>query len=180
LYFGADLTSGTNTPQVLGDHNIKEDGNVLSLPLPTIDPDTSKNEPVNTSAATSVNPAETNQGSLPVEESQPKVGTSETRYEQQVGTHATGQLDRDMPDAIDHEHGGMTATVEPITVDQAPKDVRANLSEPEEPPKPGFVERAKEVVDQTYEVAANTTNTVANRLTGAVSIGQEREEGAGR
>jgi hypothetical protein len=178
LYFGADLTSGTNTPQVLAG-NIKEEGNALPPmpPLPpTIDLETLKNGPVNMSVTIPVKPVETNPDSLPVEESQPTVGTSETRYGQQVGTHATGQLDKNTPHVIDH--GRKTATVEPITVGQAPNNISANLSEPEEQPKPGVVEQAKEVVDQPYEGAAKTTSTVTSNFTGTARLdGKEEKPG---
>ena len=79
LYFGADLTSGTNTPQVFGDNNIKEAGNGQPPQSRTIDLETLKNGPVSTSATISIEPVERNPDSLPAEESQHRVGTSETR-----------------------------------------------------------------------------------------------------
>lgn len=179
LYFGADLTSGTNTPQVLGD-NIKEEGNALP-PLPPLPPSIAlealKNGPLNTSTTIPVKPFGTNPDSLPVEESQLRVGTSDTGHEQQADTHATGQLNENTPYVVDYEQGRKTGTVEPITVGQAPKDVSANLSEPEELPKPQAVEQEKEVVDQPDEGTAKMTSTIANNLTGSARLdGSEKKE----
>ncbi len=65
-----------------------------------------------------------------------------------------GQLDGNTPYVIDYGHERKTATVELNTVGEVPKDVGANLSEPEEPPK--IVEQAKEVVNQLHEGTAET------------------------
>ncbi|CAI6338884.1 unnamed protein product [Periconia digitata] len=81
---------------------------------------------------------------LPVRE-----GTSETRYDQQHPTHASGQLATGTPHAAtnDHGHGDKTVTMEPGTVGQAPKDVSVPTPAPSEPAAaPGYVEQAKAAV----------------------------------
>jgi len=188
LYYGADLTSGTTTPQVLSDNNIKGERNGR-LPLPpAMALEISKNGPVNTSATMAANLVETNHDSLPVGESWPRTDASETRYEQQAGTHAAGQLDEVTPHVVDYGRGEKTATVQPTTVGQALKDVRTDLLQPEEPSKPGIFEPAKEVVGQAYDVTTNAKSTVVSNVIAVVGLGgkeenteeKEEEEGKGK
>ncbi|KAF2100002.1 CRAL/TRIO domain-containing protein, partial [Rhizodiscina lignyota] len=53
---------------------------------------------------------------------QPRVGTSETRFEAQNDTHAAGKLEEGTPAVVDHGHGDKTVTMEPMTIGQAPKE----------------------------------------------------------
>ncbi|KAF1966809.1 CRAL/TRIO domain-containing protein [Bimuria novae-zelandiae CBS 107.79] len=95
-------------------------------------------------------------------------GTSETRFEQQTHTHASGQLADGTPDAAvnDHGHGDKTVTMEPGTVGQAPKDVSI---QPEEPPAPGYLDQAKQVTTSASAAVTSTAASAAGAVSGLVS-----------
>lgn len=183
LYLGADLAGENDTPEMTTPLVIRESNNsadkekagngTLQAPAPTMDPSISNNGPENTSATLPAKPVEMNHNSLPVGESQPRTGTSESKFEQQDRTHAAGTLAKDTPHVVDHGNGEKTATVEPSTVGQAPKDVSANLPQPEEPPKHGMLDQAKQVADQAYVGAASVVGSVVE----AVGLGGKSEEG---
>lgn len=102
-------------------------------------------------------------------------GTSDTRYEQQHMTHASGQLSDGTPHAAvnDHGHGDKTVTMEPSTVGQAPKDVSVK---PEEPPAPGYIDQAKQVAAQATAAVSSTVGTAASTVTSLVSGSGEKSE----
>lgn len=179
LFFGADLVSGNDTSGETTPLPKEKDRRVVvvasngTLPPPAImDPEISAGGPTNTSATYPAKPVETNHDSLPVGASQPRTGTSETRFEQQERTHAEGTLKEDTPHVVDYGQGEKAAIVEPSTVGQSPKDAKANLPRPEEPEKPDVVEQVKQVAGQAYEGAAG----VVSNAVGAVGSGG-REEG---
>lgn len=154
LYFGADLASGNNTPgssTPLPKEKEKSLTGNGTLTVPKMEPEISAGGPENTSATYPAKPVEVNHDSLPVGDSQPRIGTSETRFEQQERTHAAGTLEENTPHVVDYGHGEKAAIVEPNTIGQAPKDTKANLPEVEEPPKLGVIEQAKHVAGQAYE-----------------------------
>ncbi|KAF2641489.1 CRAL/TRIO domain-containing protein [Massarina eburnea CBS 473.64] len=116
-----------------------------------------------TLSATPTAGAEAGKGStLPIRE-----GTSDTRYEQQHMTHASGQLSDGTPQAAvnDHGHGDKTVTMEPGTVGQAPKDVSIP---PAEPPAPGYIEQAKSVAATATSTVTSTVGSAAGAVTGLV------------
>jgi len=170
LYYGAELANGnspgTSTP-LSKDTNTTVDKPAPSngaVPPPAMDPSISHGGPENTSATVPARPADVNHDALPVGSSQPRTGTSETRFEQQEGTHAAGTLAAGTPHVVDYGHGEKTATVEPSTIGQAPKDVGAVLPPPEEPPRPGVLEQARQVVGQAYEATVGAVEDVTEAV----------------
>lgn len=120
--------------------------------------DTPTPQPESQTAATAPSPT-----TLPIRE-----GTSETRFEQQHPTHASGQLSEGTPDAAvnDHGHGDKTVTMEPGTIGQAPKDV--SIPSPE-PPAPGYVDQAKSVATQASAAVTSTVGSAAGAVSNLVS-----------
>jgi len=170
LFYGADLANGnspgTSTPQSK-DTNTTADNPTSSnstAPPPAMDPTISAGGPENTSATLPAQPAETNHDTLPVGSSQPRTGTSSTRFAQQAGTHAAGTLAAGTPHVVDYGGGDKAATVETATVGQAPKDVAAVLPRPEEPPWPTVVDQARLVVGRAYEATVNVVEEVAEAV----------------
>lgn len=106
---------------------------------------------------------------LPIRE-----GTSDTRYEQQNHTHASGQLAEGTPHAAvnDHGHGDKTVTMEPNTVGQAPKDV--SIPTPE-PPAPGYMDQAKSVAASASAVVTSTATSAAGAVAGLVGGSAEEK-----
>ena len=154
-------TAGTSThPPATDESNI--DVPPADTPSPTSTP------------PSGVSATQGNETTLPIRE-----GTSDTRYEQQQHTHASGQLAEGTPDAAinDHGHGDKTVTMEPGTVGQAPKDVSI---QPQEPPAPGYVDQAKQVANQAAAAVTSTvesaTNTVAGLVGGAKTAEQAEEK----
>lgn len=151
---------------------------------PDVDPSTADQSPPSDSPS----PSETNQSSniaaastapsstpakteLPIRE-----GTSESRFEQQNQTHASGQLAEGTPEAAvkDHGYGDKTVTMEPNTIGQAPKQIP--LPEREEPPAPGYLEQAQNAAAQASGYVASTVTSVAGAVTGAVSGNTDKKE----
>ncbi|KAF2122486.1 CRAL-TRIO domain-containing protein [Lophiotrema nucula] len=104
-------------------------------------------------------------------------GTSDTRYEQQDHTHASGQLEDGTPHAAvnDHGHGDKTVTMEPSTVGQAPKDVSIK---PEEPPAPGYLDQARQLAASATATVTSTVSSAAGTVGGYVGGGPKTEEKA--
>ena len=103
-------------------------------------------------------------------------GTSATRYEQQDATHAAGELAHGTPSTQVNSQGDRTATMEPRTVGQAPKEHPATteqtVSQSEDPePQPSYMDQAKQVAGQAYEQAAALPQTVM----GAVGMGGQKQ-----
>jgi hypothetical protein len=101
-------------------------------------------------------------------------GTSDTRFDQQDHTHASGQLAEGTPHTAvnDHGAGDKTVTMEPGTVGQAPKDVSVK---PQEPPAPGYIDQAKQVAAQATSAVTATVGAAATTVTGLVG-GSKAEE----
>ncbi|KAF2760865.1 CRAL/TRIO domain-containing protein [Pseudovirgaria hyperparasitica] len=95
-----------------------------------------------------------------------RIGTSETRFEQQEPTHAAGQGAEGTPAVNHHGDGDKTVSMEPGTVGQAPKDVSQPLGA-QDTTQPGYVDQAKSVANQAYEGAS----AAAGMLAGAVGLG---------
>ncbi|KAJ4348254.1 uncharacterized protein N0V89_009626 [Didymosphaeria variabile] len=102
-------------------------------------------------------------------------GTSDTRYEQQAHTHASGQLTEGTPESAvnDHGHGDKTVTMEPGTVGQAPKDVTVQS---EELPAPGYLDQAKSLAASATATVTSTVGSAAGAVTGLVGGNGEKVE----
>ncbi|KAK4612927.1 SEC14 cytosolic factor [Fulvia fulva] len=96
-------------------------------------------------------------------------GTSSTRFEQQSGTHAEGQLAHSTPHKREDGLQGEHAVMEPRTVGQAPKETPLVR---EEEPQPTIVEQAQEYAGQAVEAAKQVPATVLS----AVGMGEKAEE----
>ncbi|KAF2481848.1 CRAL-TRIO domain-containing protein [Neohortaea acidophila] len=97
-------------------------------------------------------------------------GTSSTRFEQQAGTHAEGQLADGTPELRTHGGSGdHPAVMDPNTVGQAPKE--HPLPEAEEGGA-GVLEQAKELAGQAVEQAKNLPGVVMS----AVGYGAKEEK----
>lgn len=98
-----------------------------------------------------------------------RVGTSETRYTQQAGTHAEGTLAEGTPEVKVDSQGEKQAVMDPNTVGQAPKDHPLPMSEE---PAPSIIDQAKGMAGQAVEQAKQLPSTVM----GAVGLGEKKEE----
>lgn len=97
-------------------------------------------------------------------------GTSETRFEQQGGTHAEGQLEHGTPNTTVDGQGTSHTVVEPRTVGQAPKETPLFDEEVEQ--KPGMMEQAQQIAGQAVEQVQALPGVVM----GAVGLGGAKEE----
>ncbi|KAL9091327.1 MAG: hypothetical protein Q9165_004961 [Trypethelium subeluteriae] len=111
-------------------------------------------------------------------------GTSETRFEQQDATHATGVLAEGTPEVRHHGHGDKTSVMEPKTVGQAPKEVPrpevvvegegAGEGEGE-----GYVAKAQAVASSAYQGAGKLVEGAQKSVLGTVGLGGKEEEEKG-
>jgi len=169
-FYGADLSSGTVTPQL---------GNGTNTPR-TMSNAVVGSAVANNSATLPARPAEDGSTALPPSNTQPRTGTSDTRFEQQDATHASNQPSTTKtPHTIHYGHGDKAVTMEPATVGQAPKDISANLPQPEDPPAPSYLQQAQTLASQTYTKASETAGAAVGAVAGTVGIGKEGSEGAG-
>ena len=97
-------------------------------------------------------------------------GTSSTRYAQQEGTHAEGQLADGTPEVKIDGQGERQGIMEPNTVGQAPKEFP--VPEAGKPEQPGMMEQAKDMAGQAVEQAKAMSATVMS----AVGMGGKTEE----
>lgn len=91
-----------------------------------------------------------------------RIGTSETRYVQQEGTHAAGQGAKGTPAVNEHGYGDKTYTVEPRTVGQAPKDI--SIPTAEEPKEESLVEEAKATAMHVFDATSNAVTSVTHTV----------------
>ncbi|KAI9724635.1 MAG: hypothetical protein M1828_003659 [Chrysothrix sp. TS-e1954] len=90
-----------------------------------------------------------------------RVGTSETRFNEQNTTHAAGQLASETPVRNDYGDGDTTTTMEPSTVGQAPKNVEVPEAKPkEEPASPSYMEQAKAAAGSAASAVSAAGGTV--------------------
>ncbi|KAK3718666.1 hypothetical protein LTR37_004883 [Vermiconidia calcicola] len=102
-----------------------------------------------------------------------RAGTSSTKFAQQDGTHAHGQLADGTPQQHRDARGERQAVVEPNTVGQAPKE--HPMKEPDfEEPQPSMMEQAKDMAGQAVEQAKGLPTTVMS----AVGMGGQTTEGS--
>ena len=148
-----------------------DDSNVYQPPPLDSTPPSETSEAQNLAAAASAPSSTPAQTTLPIRE-----GTSESRYEQQDHTHASGQLAEGTPHTAvnDHGHGDKTVTMEPNTVGQAPKEIP--LPKREEAPAPGYLEQAQQAATQASGYVASTMTSVAGAVTGAVTGNAEQKQ----
>lgn len=109
-------------------------------------------------------------------------GTSDSRFEQQAGTHAEGQLADGTPSTIHHGHGDKTSIMEPSTIGQAPKDVSVPKAQPNADAQAGqsqsYLEQAKAVAGSAAATVSAASMTAAESAMHAVGLGgQEGKEG---
>ena len=100
----------------------------------------------------------------------PRQGTSSTRYEQQVDTHAHGQAADATPEVKIDSQGEKQGIMEPNTVGQAPKEHPMKIPEPEEP-QVSYMDQAKEMAGHAVEQAKHLPATVMS----AVGMGGAKE-----
>lgn len=100
-------------------------------------------------------------------------GTSATRFEQQGGTHAEGQLEHSTPNTQVDGQGVSHTVVEPRTVGQAPKETPL-YHEDDGEAKPGMMEQAQTLAGQAVE----SVQGIPAAVMGAVGLGgaAEKEE----
>lgn len=102
--------------------------------------------------------------------SEPRTGTSNTRYEQQGFTHAEGEMAEGTPDIKIDSQGERQGIMEPNTVGQAPKE--HPMPGAPEPAQPGVVEQAQNMAGQAVEQAKQIPSTVMN----AVGMGEKKAD----
>ncbi|KAK5686051.1 hypothetical protein LTS10_002165 [Elasticomyces elasticus] len=108
-------------------------------------------------------------------------GTSETRFEQQAGTHAQDMLAEGTPAYKVDGQGAKLGVMEPNTVGQAPKE--HPMHNPEvDAAQPGYVEQAQNLAGQAVEQAKALPQVVAGvvpaSVLSAVGMGGKHEEEA--
>ena len=107
---------------------------------------------------------------VPYQDDNTRAGTSSTRYNQQEGTHAEGELADGTPHVkSDNSAGDRPAVMDPNTVGQAPKEHRRPETEEAQP---SMMDQAKDMAGQAVEQAKELPNTVMN----AVGMGSKKEE----
>lgn len=101
-------------------------------------------------------------------------GTSNTRYQQQEGTHAAGQLAHSTPDVRDHGYGDKTSTVEPRTVGQAHKNVDVPYAQSQTSQADNtYLGQAKSMANAAYETTTSAVGAASSTVMSAVGYGQE-------
>lgn len=111
-------------------------------------------------------------------------GTSSTRFEQQSGTHAEGQLAHGTPHTKTDGQGASMGVMEPGTVGQAPKEFPTptpEKAEGEEGEGEAAGQSSAGVVGQAQQYATQAYEQVAERLPGvmaAVGLGGGKKEEA--
>lgn len=98
-----------------------------------------------------------------------RTGTSATRFEQQSGTHAEGQLEHGTPNTTVDGQGTSHTIIEPRTVGQAPKETPL-VDETE--PAPSMLEQAQQLAGQ----AVTQVSALPGVVMGAVGLGGKAEE----
>jgi hypothetical protein len=107
---------------------------------------------------------------IPFHHPEVRTGTSNTRLDQQAGTHAEGQAEHGSPETRVDGQGTETSIIETATVGQSAKHTQ--LYEEEEH-RPTLVEQAQNVVGQAQQIATSGVAAVAS----AVGLsGEEKKE----
>jgi len=102
-------------------------------------------------------------------------GTSSSRYAQQEGGHAAGQLAHTTPDVRNHGFGDRTSTVEPSTVGQAHKDVDVPYAQSQAPQvDTSYLGQAKAMANSALQTTSSAVGTASNTVMSAV--GYEHHE----
>ncbi|KAE9983019.1 hypothetical protein BLS_005036 [Venturia inaequalis] len=114
-------------------------------------------------------PLDTGNNDIPPSATQPRTGTSDTRLEQQDGTHASGTAASATPYNVTYGQHDKASTIEPSTVGQAPKDVQVHL-----PNSDGGSSQAPGYLAQAQNMAAKVVASAA----GVVGLGGEEKKGA--
>jgi len=123
-----------------------------------------------TTPATSVQDTSTTGASTgSVQTGAPRGGTSVTRYEQQHGTHAEGQMANGTPATTLDGRGEQQAIMEPNTVGQAPKEHPMKIPEQAQQTT---IDQAKEMATHALEQAKQVPTVVMS----AVGMGGAKQE----
>ncbi|KAF2723496.1 CRAL/TRIO domain-containing protein [Polychaeton citri CBS 116435] len=105
-------------------------------------------------------------------------GTSSTRFEQQDGTHASGQLAEGTPEVKVDSQGEKQGVMEPSTVGQAPKEHPIQrMNDGDDEPQPSIIDQAKGYASQAVESAKTVPQTVLSAVgMGSQTIDQPQEQ----
>lgn len=108
-------------------------------------------------------------------DSQPRQGTSATRFEQQQYTHAAGQLADGTPAQRETVKGDKVAVMEPKTVGQAPKEHDVPQPEGSEPAAPSYIDQAKGLVGQMEQTVLSAVG-YGGKEEPAAPVEEEKKE----
>jgi hypothetical protein len=129
-------------------------------PKATPAPATTSTKPEQTPATTDTTPVIAGgTADVPFHDPSARTGTSDTKLEQQSGTHAEGQAEHGSPETRVDGQGTESAIVETATVGQSAKSTQHYETEEN---KPTLVEQAQNVVGQVQELATSGVAAVAS------------------
>ncbi|KAF2433824.1 CRAL/TRIO domain-containing protein [Tothia fuscella] len=122
------------------------------------------------------------ENTLSPSDTQPRTGTSDTRAEQQDGTHAAGNTTAGTPHTVSYGSGEKAQTIEPSTVGQAPKDHSANLpsrgpatQDESSSSSGGLLVQAQHAA----QYAVGAASTAAGSVASALGVGEKKHEELG-
>ena len=104
-------------------------------------------------------------------------GTSSTRYNQQHGTHAAGQMHNGTPATRDNGYGDHTVTMETSTVGQARKDVTVPERDDDEPDN-SYLGQAKAMASQAYDSTTAAVGAASHSVMAAAGYGDGEDHQA--
>lgn len=104
-------------------------------------------------------------------------GTSQSRYQQQEGGHAAGQLAYSTPDIRYQGFGDKTSTVETSTVGQAHKDVSVPFAYSQEPQVDNsYLGQAKAMANSAVQTTGSVVGAAGNTVMSAVGYGDQEPQ----
>lgn len=106
------------------------------------------------------------------QQDQGRQGTSTTRYNQQAGTHAAGQMQAGTPALHDSGYGDRTAIMETSTVGQARKDVSLPERQQEATADNSYLSQAKALAEQAYESTSAAVGAASHTVLAAAGYGE--------
>lgn len=113
------------------------------------------------------------------QQDQGRQGTSTTRYNQQAGTHAAGQMQSGTPALHDSGYGDRTAIMETSTVGQARKDVSLPERQHEEAADNSYLSQAKALAEQAYESTSAVVGAASHTVLAAAGYGEAQTQQTG-
>jgi hypothetical protein len=148
-------------------------GKTAGVDVPAPDGTPAATKPEETPAANGTASAPVTAGGtadIPFHHPADRTGTSDTRLDQQAGTHAEGQAEHGSPETRVDGQGVETSIVETATVGQSAKETPLHDNEEH---KPTLVEQAQNVVGQAQQIATSGVAAVAS----VVGLGGEKKDG---